>query len=124
MEVGEVLNSYIEILEFTAIQDIVREQIRINTDLMEINSDIIQKRIHIDKIVLGLTKVMQKDSNGKFILIPTWSFFGYEVNKYSRQQPGGYILDENNEYKYYAVGRSFLTINAIDGSVIDPALGY
>ena len=48
----------------------------------------------------------------------------YEVNKYSRQQPGGYILDENNEYKYDAVGRSFLTINAIDGSVIDPALGY
>lgn len=51
-------------------------------------------------------------------------FFSYSVDKYSEPQPGGWQLDENNEFVNKVNGHSFLTINAIDGSIIDRNLGY
>jgi len=123
--VTKVLNTNVEILPFNDIKEIFKKDIAMKCDVIyETDPGIIQRKIHINRIVLGLTKVMKKDSPGQFLLIPTWSFFCYEVDKYNGHQPGGYKLDENNEHIQDAIGRSFLTINAIDGSVIDPTLGY
>jgi hypothetical protein len=36
--------------------------------------------ININKIELGLTKVLMKDSGGDYKLIPAWSFMGYDTN--------------------------------------------
>ena len=37
---------------------------------------------------------------------------------------GGYPLNENNEYVSETPGCSYLILNAVDGSVYDPAVGY
>ena len=123
MQIGEAISSNVALLPFEEIQEIVRKDIVRNVKGMwDGDLSIIQRRFVINRMVLGLTKIKQK--SGGYILTPTWSLFGYEVDKYNAPQPGGYILNDNNEYKEEAVGRSFLTINAIDGSIIDPALGY
>jgi hypothetical protein len=49
------------------------------------------------------------------LLIPVWDFRGYEY--VSGDIEGSYLV-ESNGYK------SFLTINAIDGSIIDRSSGY
>ncbi len=68
-------------------------------------------QIYINKIELGLTKVLMKDSGGDYKLIPAWSFMGYDTN-YTQKgvEPGSEIC--------------FLTINAIDGTVFDRGLMY
>lgn len=124
MKTEKILNSNIELLPFGEIQELFTKNIVKNIDIVNDNPAIVQRRFYINRIVLGLTKIMQKNKQGKYMLIPTWSFFGYEIDKYDEPQAGGYKLDENNEYRQDSIGRSFLTINAIDGSIIDPELGY
>lgn len=62
----------------------------------------------IDEIKLGLMRVKNQDSDGEYTLVPVWDFYG--SYSYSEEGP--------NE------PMSFLTINAMDGSIIDRGLGY
>lgn len=61
-------------------------------------------KLDIDRIELGYTKVLMQNSNGQYKLIPSWNFYG----------------TENSGSKEYC----FMTINAIDGTVIDRRLMY
>lgn len=123
MQINTVKNSNVELLPFDDIKEIFKNNLAKNISYYYNDSAIIGREIVIDRIVLGLTKIRQKDSSEQ-ILIPTWNFFGHEINKYDKPQPGGFILDENNSYTMDAVGQSYLTINAIDGSIIDVNQGY
>ena len=46
-------------------------------------------------------------------------FLWISIDKYSQQEQGGYELNENNEYINNKFMNSYITINAIDGSVIE-----
>ncbi len=123
ISVKSIINSHVELLHFSEIQEIFRKNIGMNIDYSDNDPNITGREIHINRVVLGLTKIKQKDSR-EHILVPSWNFFGYEINKYDGPQPGGYILDENHTYTQEAVGQSFLTINAVDGSLINTDVGY
>lgn len=69
-----------------------------------------ETEIVINRIEFGLTKVIMENSN-KYKLIPTWSFLGYDSN---------YVQKGVNQ----GAKVCFVTINAIDGSVIDRGLMY
>ena len=56
-------------------------------------------------------RVHEKDSMYTSLLIPVWDFIGTTT-------PGGKPMDDNAE-EYV-----LLTVNAIDGSIIDRTLGY
>ena len=70
--------------------------------------------VHINRVELGLTKLLMKDSQDDYKLIPTWSFLGYQTSASRPAQEG---LNIGGEVCY-------LTINAIDGTVIDRGLMY
>lgn len=70
--------------------------------------------VYINRVELGLTKVLMKDSKDDYKLIPTWSFLGYENSDSRPVQEGVNIGGEV----------CYLTINAIDGTVIDRGLMY
>ena len=77
--------------------------------------------IRIEKITLGLMRVQ---SGREYLLIPVWDFYGYKEvfcedgsNFYERAQMY-YMLENLRE------PLNILTINAIDGSVIDRNYGY
>jgi len=123
MSIKEIVNDNVSLLPFEKIQEIFRKNIVYKADFVNTDPNVAYRNIFITDIRLGLTKIAEPDSSYA-LLVPTWSFFGYEMNGFSEPQEGGYVLDENGEYKNTAVGRSFLTINAIDGSVIDRGLGY
>ena len=80
--------------------------------------------LFITKIVLGYARVKMSDSN-TYILVPVWDFFGtYEaINNGDKQNPNRneYSQQMDNTQNFM---HSFLTINAVDGSVIDRSLGY
>ena len=73
---------------------------------------------NISRAQLGLTRVMEKDKYDSALLIPVWDFFGTLSIEYtdSNGQKQTDTLDE--------IHTSQLTINAIDGSIIDRTRGY
>ena len=65
--------------------------------------------LYIDRIELGYMTVQRKDQPARYQLIPVWDFFGQRT-----------ISDET----YDQFNNALLTINAIDGTIIDRNYGY
>lgn len=63
--------------------------------------------IAISQIKLGFAVIPEKDHIGSYMLVPAWDFFGTETLRWA---------EETTMARYDE--RSFVTINAIDGSVI------
>jgi len=83
------------------------------------DTNIIGREIHITKISLGLAKVPRENDPNRGLLVPAWDFYGSaSINIHNRSR-GGYELNENNEYINNKFMNSYITINAIDGSVIE-----
>jgi len=71
--------------------------------------------INVDEIRLGLTRVTEQDKRDSGLLIPVWDFFGTMT----------YLYESNGQTQKMDVGPiPILTVNAIDGSVINRNLGY
>ena len=69
---------------------------------------------NITRVQLGLMRITEKDSTDTALLIPVWDFFGtYTMN-----------VGEGDSSVNHDTNTSRLTINAIDGSIIDRSLGY
>lgn len=121
---NSVLTENVEILGFDKVMELFKQYIEFKAAWADNDENIISRQLYIDEITLGTMRISIKDSTDKYMVIPVWDFFGYTVDKYNEQQPGGWELDENNEFINKVEAHSFLTINAIDGSIIDRALGY
>ena len=67
------------------------------------------QRVTVTDIRLGYVRVLKQDETGVGLLVPAWDFFGT-------------VADENENFT--RPDHSFLTINAVDGSIIDRATGY
>lgn len=63
--------------------------------------------IEIDRVVLGYARISEADRYDTGLLVPVWDFKGTRTDAYGQQSYG-----------------SILTINAIDGSIVDRTLGY
>ena len=72
--------------------------------------------IDIDRVRLGYSRISEKDSWDTGLLVPVWDFFG-TVNE---------ITEDGDYYNLYAGDSEFsvMTVNAIDGSIINSELGY
>ena len=67
----------------------------------------------IDEIRLGLTRIAEKNAQQQGYLVPSWTFFGHY--KLSDFRPDGYGHHGTE---------AILIVNALDGSIIDPARGF
>lgn len=121
-----LLNTNVQLLSFDEIQRIFETQMLVEglwTDPSD--SNVISREIVITRVILGMMQVREKDTYDGLLMVPTWNFYGYEIYTYAEPVEGGYELDEDNKYvNDQLYGHSFLTINAIDGSIINPVLGY
>ena len=118
----ETLSENVQLLSFEKMQEVFRQQIK-NVHLWNDEPDVTNRIIVIDNITLGLMRVLQPNSD-EYLLIPVWDFFGEEIYQYSEDANTQYILDNNNQIVEKRELISYLTINAIDGSIIDRGQGY
>lgn len=119
-QVGETVNENVSIKSFDDIMAIFKQQVN-NQNIYNSDAEIIAREIHIDEITLGMMKIKLADGNG-YMFVPVWDFFGYSVNTYTDNTQ--LLLDGNNQKTIDEFGKSYLTINALDGSMIDRGLGY
>lgn len=110
-EIGTALQGDVQLLPFERIMNVARQILPLKYVWLEDSYEI---RIHIDRIALGYTRLDFKDDMYRYMLTPVWDFFGtYEY--YRNGERVNYFPADFN---------SLLTINAIDGTVIDRGYGY
>jgi len=96
MELGEKQAENVTLLDYSQIEDIFKNQMALKFADVEDTTV-----IHVNEIKFGLMRVLNKDKQDEFTLVPTWDFIS---DVYGRS--------------------SILTINAIDGSILDRRYGY
>lgn len=74
--------------------------------------------ISIDQVVLAYMRIAEQDSFDSGLLVPVWSFHGIRTVSYDAKDSVPWVFDS------YSEGVPILIINAIDGTIIDPELGY
>ena len=124
-ELGRTLNENVTLMPFEQVVERFCDQILYSaTPAVEETDSVIKKTLHIDRIELGMVRALQRGSVEEWVMVPAWTFFGRTVLQYAGPEPGGYPLNENNEYVSETPGYSYLILNAVDGSVYDPGVGY
>ena len=76
--------------------------------------------VTVDRITLSLQRVMEPNSFDTALLVPVWNFWGTETTTRTDLKTRKTTEEQRNEWPPTPI----LTINAIDGSVIDPMTGY
>ena len=104
-----------QLMPFDQIADIFAKMIMVkNSDVQvanERNGFDTVRNYDITKVKLGLMRIKAKGSFDEGLLVPVWDFWGHSVWEWQ---------DETSDFGEEIL----LTINAIDGSMIDRELGY
>lgn len=114
--IGETKRENLNLLPFAEIMKTYEKMMVVtNADNMEYE----KSRVYdIDRIVLGYARIYEPSTDPHTgLLVPVWDFFG------SRKVEGDYDGNSYSDITDYP-SWSFLTINAVDGSIIDRDLGY
>ena len=80
-------------------------------------SDDMSKTINIDRIELGLMRITDPATRSAGLVIPVWDFFGNVTTAFKNGEKSYSELDDDPL-------NSVLTINAIDGTLVDRSIGY
>lgn len=119
MRLLETLTEDAALLPFEEIRDVFETMITVVDNQTEAPAwnkpgmPKLEKEYYIQEIRLGLKPVFEYGSIGEVIryyLVPAWDFLGYDT---ARVNDGELKTDKTNPMK------SFLTINAVDGTVIE-----
>ncbi len=96
LDVNEIVTEYTKMKDFESIMEIFKRMILIvyaNVPEGQVRT------IEIDRIELGLMRILEQNALDSGVIVPVWDFYGPS-------------------------GETYLTINAIDGSTIDRRVGY
>ncbi|MCI8484423.1 MAG: hypothetical protein HFH41_08800 [Lachnospiraceae bacterium] len=104
----------VKLMDFDSIIKIYEQMMEIsNADMMNYYDKMLY---HTTRITLGYSRIYDPTTDSTSgIIVPVWDFFGgfdAECEDYTEKNSGEHSKE------------SFLTINAIDGTVIDRSLGY
>ena len=108
-EIVTMDNANVSLLSFDEIMKIFQKQIFMNVYL----DKGFPETMHITDIRFSYLR-MKKLNSEEFYLLPVWDFLGYCTDEEA---------DDPLSRSWYD-NQSFLTINAIDGSIIDRNVGY
>lgn len=115
-DVGETGIENVELMPFSEILSIYEKMMQIqNADVLNYENF---RTYYIDRIVFGYGRIYEPAADSQSgLLVPVWNFFGSMESS----------VDDNGTtyHSYYCMKyQSYLTINAVDGSIIDLDLGY
>ncbi len=102
-EIGDAVTKDSALLSFNEVMDVFRKMFLVDNAGEK-------KDVTVNSIRLGYTRVLKQDETGVGLLVPVWDFFGSVTDEEGRTST--------------SPDNSLLTINAVDGSIIDRAVGY
>ncbi len=113
-EIEDVSDEYVFLLPFSDIQDVFKKMV------VEKYRDLERAEYHIDRVQLGYMRVRKNGTETEGLMIPVWDFFGTGKVYVGgvENTAGGNAIESIWAYE------SLLTVNAMDGSIVDKKLGY
>lgn len=109
IEITETVVEQASMKSFDEIKDIFEQMVVVTNATGSDEED--KLSIDIDRVILRYTRISEEDSFDTGLLVPVWDFMGRITGQYGEK------LNQKSD-------TCILTINAIDGTVIDRALGY
>lgn len=110
-----------ELMDFQAIREVFGKMIFVKNDFAleanKVNGFDVIHNMNIDKVRLTLMRIRPKDSVTEGTIIPVWDFWGSVTGKAGDKEHEHLVSSE----EHYAVQ---LTINALDGTLVDREIGY
>ena len=117
-ETPSVTSQASRLISFQDAADIFAKMIMVtNQDLLDLNRVNKMTSRHdyqVDQVSLEYIRARDKDNFEEGTLIPVWNFWGIETRS----------TDEHPDWTYTDEKNVLLTVNALDGSIIDMSLGY
>ncbi|HWS30418.1 MAG TPA: DUF6034 family protein [Clostridia bacterium] len=112
MHITETVSDAAALKSFSEIGEIAKKMLSVKYEPEAKGENNEYVKLAIDRVTLSLQRVAEQDYFDRGLLVPVWNFFGVCTTK---SADSDYINVERG---------SLLSINAIDGSIIDPELGY
>ncbi len=104
------------LLPFETVMSIFKQMMLTTYEYISNDTEIESISFDISKIDLGLQRIAEQNSIEYGLLVPVWSFYGTEVIQ---------NVDKSVEIEDSIISCDpILVINAIDGTIIDPTIGY
>lgn len=119
-ELKETLTERCKLLDFDRVLEVFQTILPITYLEDWSDSDITAhtEQFNITEIRFGYTRITESNNSYSGLLVPTWTFYGQNQTTYTR------ISDGATRSYAGSPGQDWMTINAIDGSVIDMGVGY
>lgn len=113
-DIGEKTAENVQLINFDEVSQIFRQMMLMKSADMDRET----REYQIDRITFGYTRIYDPTVDSRSgLLVPVWDFFGSYCEKAEYE-------GESVEYISDSADISHLTINAMDGSIIDRSLGY
>ncbi len=95
------------LMDFADVADIFQKMFTVKYDGQDMD-------VTVSAIRLSYMRVSEQDKSYTGLLVPVWDFYGSQT----------WTLGDGEPYTFYDPDMSLLTINAVDGTVVDRSLGY
>lgn len=127
LRVGSVLHEEVHLLPFDQVMEIFEKMLRVHySGILSARYPNGSLTVDVDRIELCLVRIRkQGGSSAEGLLIPGWVFYGHTSATDSEGWTSyDFITIDGAGYTVPVQPQTLLIINAIDGSIIDPLLGY
>ncbi len=109
--VNDTVTGATAMLSFDEIHNTFKKMIPVVNNIYDTSDQGLTCEMTVTEVRLGLMRITEENVGASGLLIPVWDFMGYTE-------------DSNGQVNGREGCNALLTINAIDGSVINRALGY
>ncbi|MBR2604188.1 MAG: hypothetical protein IKE11_00680 [Clostridia bacterium] len=113
---GDVTTENSALLTFDKIDEIFRKMMLVKYDLTGGSNGLTSATYRIDRVALEMSRVTDRKSSEKGLLVPVWNFYG---TYYFTYEDGHNFGSDDRE----GFPSPLLRINAVDGSIIEPRYG-
>lgn len=116
-DLGRLVEAEVSLLPFESILEILENVGMLSIKHLELYEELEENIRAVYQIKLGYMAVRQSEDIGAYYYLPVWDFYATST----LFGGGGYAHGKDSPP---ILGSSFLTINAIDGTILDRNEGY
>ena len=113
---GDITTENSALLTFDKIDEIFQKMMLVKYDESRARTDLTSAIYRVDRVALEMSRVTNRKSSEKGLLVPVWNFYG----SYHFTYDNGHTYGSDERQGFL---NPLLRINAIDGSIIEPRYG-
>ena len=123
LDIGETVVESAALMPF---DDIAanEKQMQIEYETQAVSEYITDMTFSVDHVSLEYQRIAEQDSIESGLLVPVWNFYGTSVTTYNRGDVDESMEVADTYEDGFSEPLSLMTINAVDGSIIDSMQGY